>query len=105
MKYMKNVFLIVIDLATLGLAHCAFGQGEVNLNNTLANEGVVQYGTTGSSVSGYDWYSGPAGIQVWYLNGTNYDLSRIDGLAANPSAAYTRLMAGGFTLATSFTGI
>jgi len=85
---------ILTSLATMLLALGAFGQGGVILDNKSAARGI----TTG----GNNFYDGQAGIEIWYLNGSSYNLSSINGQAANPNAAYSQLSSSGFTLATSF---
>jgi len=95
---------ILITLAAMGSAFGAFGQGAVGLDNSTAAEGIVLTGTTGGSASGLGFYSGTAGVEVWYKNGSAYDVSSLNGLFANPAAAYAKLTADGFTLATTFIG-
>jgi hypothetical protein len=85
---------ILTSLATMLFALGAFAQGGVILDNKSAARGI----TTG----GNNFYDGSAGIEIWYLNGSSYNLSSINGQAANPSAAYSQLSSSGFTLATSF---
>jgi len=86
---------ILTTLATMGLALGGFAQGSLILDNNQAAHGITMTG---------GFYTGPAGVQVWYLNGSSYNLNSINGLSANPSGAYARLSADGFTLATTFTG-
>ena len=62
--------LVVAGLAILGCALQAFSQGAIELDNSLAANGVV-LGTAG------DWYSGTYGLEVWELNGTAFP-SQID---------------------------
>jgi len=85
---------ILTTLATMGLALGGFAQGSLILDNNQAAHGITLNGS---------FYTGQAGLQVWYLNGTAYNLGSLNG-AASPSAAYARLTSDGFTLATSFTG-
>jgi len=86
---------VLTSLATMGLALGAFAQGAISLDNSTANNGVK---LNGDSL----YYSGTAGVQVWYQNGTTFNLASING--QSPAAAYGALSADGFTLATTFTG-
>lgn len=76
------------------LAVGAFAQGGVLLDNKNAAHGI----TTGV---GDNFYNGSAGLEFWYLNGSSFNLSSING-ASSSAAAYAALSANGFTLATSF---
>jgi len=93
---------IITTLATMGLALGSFGQGAVAVANDKAAEGFVLSGTSGGSASGNAFYDGAIGLQVWYLNGNSYSLANLNNV--NNAAAYSRLTADGFTLATTFIG-
>jgi len=96
---------LLTTLATMGLALGSFGQGAILVDNSASAEGIVLSGTSGGSASGLGFYDGTGGLQVWYLNGTTYNLSGLNSLSSSPGAAYAKLTADGFTLATTFTGI
>lgn len=97
--------LTITGLATAGFALAAFGQGGIYLDNSYAGAGVVSSATTGPSLSGYGYFSGTIGLQVWELNGTNAaDVSTINGMYKNPAAAYAELTSLGFTLETTYVG-
>jgi len=100
---MKKV--ILTSLATMGLALGAFAQGAVSIDNSGASEGLTDpaLGAAGTE-SGFQFYAGTAGVQVWFLNGTAYNVATINSLRANPAGAYSHLSGDGFTLATQFTG-
>jgi len=83
---------ILTTLATMGLALGGFAQGSLILDNNQAAHGITTNG---------GFYSGSAGLQVWYLNGSAYNLSSING-ASSSTSAYSRLTTDGFTLATTF---
>jgi len=87
--------LVITSLATVGLALGAFAQGGIVVDNSQAAHGFV----LGNSASFYD---GPIGLQVWFQNGTTFQVSGINGQANNPGAAYSSLSSSGFTLATTF---
>jgi len=84
---------ILTTLATMGFALGAFAQGSLILDNNQAAHGITTSG---------GFYTGSAGLQVWYLNGSSYSLASLNGLSAD--AAYAKLTTDGFTLATTFTG-
>jgi len=87
--------IVLTSLATMGLALGAFAQGAVSVDNSTANFGVRLGGAS-------SYYGGSAGIQVWFLNGTTFNLASINGQSATPQAQYDALAADGFTLATTF---
>lgn len=94
--------LVITGLATVSLAASAFAQGGINLDSSAAAEGIVQHGISGPSASGWAFYSGAAGIQIWYLNdSTGATISAIN--SATPAGAYAALTADGYTVATTFT--
>jgi len=84
----------------MGLALGAFAQGGLILDNNSAAHGIVIPPATPGGTPTF--YSGPAGLQVWYLNGSSYNLASLNGATAD--SAYSRLATDGFTLATTFTG-
>ncbi len=102
---MKRTILTI--LAAMGMALGVFAQGAFVVDNLNCAGGIVVNGTSGTSLSGFGYLSGgsPAGLEVWYLNGTSFTLNTINQYnvgGGNPSAAYAALSANSFTLATSF---
>jgi hypothetical protein len=99
---------LLTTLATMGLALGVFAQGAIDLNNQAANGGIVVQGTSnGSSLSGLDWLTGTAGLEVWFLNSSSFNNSLINSFntsGGNPQSAYAALTANGFTKATTITG-
>lgn len=89
---MKKVLLTT--LAVSGIALGAFAQGSFAVNNGSANNGVT-LNTAGA------YYDGTIGFQIWYLNGTTFNLANFNALANVD--AYAALTTGGFTLATTRT--
>lgn len=96
--------IVLTSLATMGLALGAFAQGGIVVDNSTSPNGITLSGTSGSSQSGFQYYDGTGGIQIWYQNGTTFNLNNINSLASTPGAQYAALSADGFTLATTFTG-
>ncbi len=98
---------LLTTLATMGMAVNVFAQGEINLNNTTCNGGIVINGTSGSSLSGLGYLTGGAagGLEVWFLNGTSFNVATVNQYnvgGGNSAAAYAALSANSFTLATHF---
>jgi len=84
---------VLATVAAIGLTVAAFGQGAINLDNSVGAAG----GPTLDSAGNY--YSGTYGLEVWYQNGSTIP-GGINGVA--PNSAYSALSA--FTLATTITG-
>lgn len=82
---------LALTLAAVGLTLAAFGQGAVVLDNGSSAGGPVldQAG---------NFYEGPYGLEVWYLNGTTVPN------VANSTLGYLGLGAQGFALATTLPG-
>jgi len=100
--------ITITTLATTGLALGVFAQGAIDLNDRTTAGGIVLSGTSGTSLSGLGYYTGPGGLEVWYQNGTSANLSSINSFnvpGGNPSSAYAALTANGYTLATAFTQV
>jgi hypothetical protein len=88
--------LLFAVLATTGLTTLtAFGQGAVIIDNTSA-PGHLDIGQNGNH------YSGPFGLELWYLNGDVADnaINSLNGVAGQAANAYALLVADGFGLAT-----
>src|ERR1043166_7042026 len=94
-------------LATLGTEVNVRAQGEIDLNNVYCPGGIVVSGTTSAitSFSGFGYLTGAGGLEVWFLNGTNFNVAAINQYNvanANSAAAYAALSANSFTPATHF---
>ena len=87
--------IVLMSLAMMSLVLGALGQGAISLDNTTAAFGLRRQGWP-------QFYTGAAGIQVWYLNGTTYDLSAINSKTDSPFEAYQQLTTDGFTLVATF---
>src|SRR2546423_6165296 len=98
---MKALF---VYLGMLVSSAASFGQGAVSLDNSAASEGIVVNCSVGPSASGYGFYTGPAGIQVWYSSSRTYDLTASNWIGYVCSSAHAQLTTDNFTLATAFIG-
>lgn len=81
---------LAIALAFFSLTNAIFGQGAIYLDNSQSPNGLALNAPS-------NYYSGTFGLEVWELNGTNVPANMN---AASPFAAYTNLVADGFTLET-----
>jgi hypothetical protein len=107
--------LVSVSLASLALQ--AFGQGALFPDGSSANGDIEIYSNTSGALGagGYSYYGldtaygglgvGDMGFEIWYMNGTNQDLSLINGLDAvgDPTDAYAALSGStNFTLAAAY---
>jgi hypothetical protein len=98
---MKTTLITI--LAILGTAVNVFAQGAISLSNVACNGGIVVNGTSGSSLSGFGYLTGVGGLEVWFLNGTSFNVAAINQHnvgGGDPATAYAALSANSFTLAT-----
>lgn len=84
---MKKV--LITGLATVAIALGAFAQGAVDISNASSAGGPTQAG---------NYYGGPYGLEVWWMNGTAAPA------IAGGTAAYLSLEKAGFQLATTISG-
>jgi hypothetical protein len=82
----------------LGLLVRTYGQGAIFVENYYS-----YYGLCEDQAGNY--YDGTFGLDVWFKNGTSYNLNTVNQyLGANPLAAYSLLVPSGFTKVATYIG-
>lgn len=92
---------IITALVAISLVAGAYGQGAIELDNSTSQYGLK---IGGNGVPEH-WYEGTFGLEVWFKNGTNYDIQAFNGLRYDPLNGSYILQSNGFTLAGSFVGL
>jgi hypothetical protein len=90
--------ILIVGIATVGLAVTTFGQGAISINNAAAS-----YGLTLNTAGNY--YAGAYNLEVWLNNDEAFNIASINSLGGvDASSAYGMLATSGFSLAGSFLG-
>jgi hypothetical protein len=89
---------LLTGLAAFGLAIGAYGQGMILVDNTTGYYGLCE-GSAGN------YYFGPFGLEVWFKNGTSYNVNTVNQyIGTNPLAAYSQLISSGFSKVGTYVG-